>query len=179
MAVGGALGIAVGADAPAAAVVAGGGGSNPGTSQDQRPRVSAIGAAAAGNPRSRRGFGGGGRGRRGRGGAGGDGGGRRREGEGDARLYSIYRFEWGEGASGGQGPEIFPLSHFVLFLPLGRPRLGRGSVVESFSASVSVRFWLWFEIGGSTGGGQRSEVVMGVTAWCTRCFTTANYHTRY
>lgn len=59
MAVGGALGIAVGADAPAAAVVAGGGGSNPGTSQDQRPRVSAIGAAAAGNPRSRRGFGGG------------------------------------------------------------------------------------------------------------------------
>jgi len=51
MAVGGARGIAVGADA-AAAVVAGCGGSNPDTSQDQLPREPAIGAAATGNPRS-------------------------------------------------------------------------------------------------------------------------------
>ena len=88
MAVGGARGIAVGA--AAAAVVAGCGGSNPGTSQDQRPRMSAIGAAAAGNPRSRGGLG------EGRGGKAGP---RRRRWwwteEGDARLYSIYRFEWG------------------------------------------------------------------------------------
>ena len=40
--------------------------------------------------------------------------------------------------------------------------------MESFSASVSVRFWVWFEIDGPTGGEQKSEVVKGVTAGRTR-----------
>ena len=105
MAVGGARGIAVGA--AAAAVVAGCGGSNPGTSQDQRPRVPAIGAAAAGNPRSRGGFGEG------------------REAaeeeeavvDGGRRPPPVFYLSLRMGGeSGGQGPEIFPPSHFVLFL---------------------------------------------------------------
>jgi hypothetical protein len=103
MAVGGARGIAVGG-APAAA-----GGSNPGTSQDQRPCESAIGAAPAGNPRSRRVSGGGGSGGVALAGGGG-GGGRRR---GAAALPPFYSIACE--SRRGQGPEIFPPSHFVLF----------------------------------------------------------------
>lgn len=108
MAVGGARGIAVGTDADAV-VVAGCGGSNPDTSQDQLPREPAIGAAASGNPRSRQ-----------RNKPGFCKEERRREEEvaavamdGGSRPPLFY-LSLREGEGGGQGPEIFPLSHFGL-----------------------------------------------------------------
>jgi len=119
MAVGGARGIAVDADA---VVVAGCGGSNPDTSQDQLPREPAIGAAATGNPRSRQekkpGF---------------CKEERRREevaavvvNGGSRPPAPLFYLSLREGEGGGQGPEIFPLSHFGLLLLLVRwtpPRL--------------------------------------------------------
>lgn len=116
MAVGGARGIAVGG---AAAGAAAGGGSKPGTSQDQRPRESVIGPATGGNPRSRGGFGG----------TGG-----RAEQEEEAVVVdggggSVLSIAWREARGGescrGQGPEIFPPPHFVLF-PLFASADGRG-----------------------------------------------------
>ena len=135
MAVGGARGIAVGADAEAV-VVAGCGGSNPDTSQDQLPREPAIGAAATGNPRSRQekepGF---------------CKDERRREevvaavvvNGGSRPPAPLFYLSLREGEGGGQGPEIFPLSHFGLLLllaPLDPTSSADGLVVEPWKA-----FW--------------------------------------
>lgn len=180
MAVGGARGIAVGADA--AGVVAGCGGSNPDTSQDQVRRESAIGAAATGNPRSRQ--------------------------ENEPRFCNeemreeeekevVVEVAMAVAVDGGSRPAPAPIlsiasrgrgrrtgaRNFSAFAfqfvaspcCVGPPRLwGRGGTVESFLASVSVRFRVWFEIEGPTGHGggtqllRKSEVVMGVTAGRTR-----------
>lgn len=186
MAVGGARGIAVGADA--ACVVAGCGGSNPDTSQDQVRRESAIGAAATGNPRSRQ--------------------------ENEPRFCNeemreeeekevVVEVAMAVAVDGGSRPAPAPIlsiasrgrgrrtgaRNFSAFAfqfvaspcCVGPPRLwGRGGTVESFLASVSVRFRVWFEIEGPTGHGggtqllRKSEVVMGVTAGRTRVSLNIN-----